>query len=154
MYKHNPAAIGNDKYRQGVYEMKNPQKYIGNNPPVYRSSWEYDFMQVCDLNPAIFQWASEPFPIQYTSPFDMKLHSYWPDFIVRSIQTNGKLKTILYEVKPRKQTMVEHAKSKRDKMALQLNAAKWQAAHEYAQAQGMDFYVVTEDQLYTKRRNR
>ena len=53
------------KYAQGKYQIKNPEKYVGRKFPTYRSSWEFTFCNFCDNNPAIIQWASEPFMIPY-----------------------------------------------------------------------------------------
>jgi len=36
------------KFAQGKYVLKNPDKYIGNKTPTYRSSWEWAVMNMCD----------------------------------------------------------------------------------------------------------
>ena len=33
------------KYHQGKYTIKNPQKYSGKGEPTFRSSWEFTFMK-------------------------------------------------------------------------------------------------------------
>jgi len=35
-------------FAQGIFVPKNPEKYIGNHKPKYRSGWEFTFMQFCD----------------------------------------------------------------------------------------------------------
>ena len=40
------------RWAQGKYSLKNPDKYVGNKNPTYRSSWEFHFMKFCDENPA------------------------------------------------------------------------------------------------------
>ena len=52
-------------WAQGIYEVKNPEKYVGNHKPKYRSGWELTFMLFLDSNQHIVQWASEPFRIPY-----------------------------------------------------------------------------------------
>ena len=38
------------KYAQGRYTVRNPQKYVGKGKPTYRSGWELTFMIFCDSN--------------------------------------------------------------------------------------------------------
>ena len=60
------------KFSQGVYEVKNREKYIGLGSPRYRSSWELTVMRMCDENDAIQQWASESIKIPYRDPLTGK----------------------------------------------------------------------------------
>jgi hypothetical protein len=60
----------------------------------------------------------------------------------------GKKRMELWEIKPRKQTFVGEAKTNRDKMALAINAAKWQAAQIWAKEHGAIFRVINEDSLF------
>ena len=53
---------------KGKFTPKNPEKYIGQRDPTYRSSWELSFMLFCDNNPAIENWASESIKIPYKDP--------------------------------------------------------------------------------------
>ena len=53
------------KFASGKYTVKNPAKYAGNKTPMYRSSWEWAFMQFCDNHPGVIQWASEAIKIPY-----------------------------------------------------------------------------------------
>ena len=39
----NRAKIGNKKYQQGKYTLVNSNKYIGQLPILYSSSWEFFF---------------------------------------------------------------------------------------------------------------
>ena len=36
------------RFAQGKYNLKNPDKYIGNRTPTSRSSWVFAFMKMCD----------------------------------------------------------------------------------------------------------
>ena len=70
------------KYAQGKYQLLNPQKYVGNKTPTYRSGWEWTFMQFCDNNPNVLQWASEAIHINYRNPFTGRNTIYVPDFLI------------------------------------------------------------------------
>ena len=82
-----------------------------------------------------------------------RFHRYFPDFVVKSRTKDGKVKTLMLEVKPKKQTM-EPAKKKRvSKQYIQevvtwgVNQAKWQAAEEFCLDRGWEFKILTEDHL-------
>ena len=47
------------KYAQGLYEVKNINKYVRKGKPKYRSGWELTFLIFCDTNDKIMSWASE-----------------------------------------------------------------------------------------------
>lgn len=136
------------KTHKGFYEIKNPEKYIGDHLPYYRSSWELTFMRKCDDHPSILQWASEPFKIPYHNPIKEKNTIYVPDFLVIYIDADKNKIAEIVEIKPLKQTVMEKAKTKRDKLQVELNALKWQAAVEYAERNGLKFRVMTEEQLF------
>jgi hypothetical protein len=142
------------KYAQGKYQIKNTEKYVGRKSPTYRSSWEFSFCTFCDNNPAVIQWASEPFMIPYRNPLTGKNTIYVPDFMMVYIDKNQQKHAEVVEVKPLKETNFESAKSVRDKAAVALNMAKWAAARAFCRAHGMVFRIVTEHDIYqgTKRR--
>ena len=88
------------RYLQGKYRLRLPSKYKGDpKNVVYRSSWEYKFMQWCDSRSAVQEWGSEEIAIPYVSPVDGKRHKYYPDFYVK---VRGK--KYIVEVKPFRQT--------------------------------------------------
>ena len=60
-------------FRQGFYEVKNSQKYVGNGKPKYRSGWEMTFMMFLDSNDNVINWASEPVRIPYRNPLTGKM---------------------------------------------------------------------------------
>ena len=136
------------KYAQGKYQLINPAKYVGNKTPTYRSSWEYVFMQFCDNNPNILQWASEAVHINYKNPLTGKNTIYVPDFLITYQDASGNQRAEVVEVKPKKETTLEGAKNVRDQAAAILNMAKWQAAQAWCKAHGLTFRVVTEDQIF------
>ena len=135
-------------YYKGVYEVQNPQKYIGNKNPIARSSWEYNFMHYLDFHPDVIAWASEPIRIPYYNHFKRKTTVYVPDFLVRYQDKTGGLKTELIEIKPMSQTLQEKAKGIQNKLQVALNRMKWAAAQQWCQKHGCKFVILTEDQLY------
>lgn len=149
--KFNPAKIKNTKHAQGIYGIKNIKKYKSTNPPIYRSSWEKDVMIALDLNPAVLEWSVEPFTIQYTCPVDGKTKNYFPDFLVKFIDLKtGKEHFQLLEIKPEKQCYMQLAKSRKDKITVLVNQAKWAAAMALCQKNGIEFKIITEKSLYRK----
>jgi hypothetical protein len=137
------------KYIQGKFQLKNPAKYVGNKTPTYRSSWELVFMQFCDNNPNILQWASEAVHINYRNPLTGRNTIYVPDFLITYNDAGGKQHAEVIEVKPTKETNLQEAgKSPRAQAAAILNMAKWEAARAWCRAQGLSFRVVTENDIF------
>lgn len=136
------------KYANGFYDVINAEKYIGKKRPHYRSSWELVMMRFCDNNPSVLQWASEAIHINYTNPFTNKNTIYIPDFLIIYIDKNGKRHGEVIEVKPAKETTMEAARSIRDKAAVALNMFKWEAARKFCAAQGLQFRIVNETDIF------
>jgi hypothetical protein len=137
------------KWAQGIYEVQNPQKYVGKGKPRYRSGWELTFMRFCDSNDKIINWASEAISIPYRNPFTGKSTVYIPDFFIVYQNRTGQVVSEVIEIKPKKQTLIEEkVTSARDRAAVALNYAKWQAAQAYCKRIGVAFRVITEDQLF------
>ena len=140
-------------YNQGVFTPKNPSKLIGNAQPKWRSSWELSMMSFLDSHPSVIQWASESIKIPYKNPLTGKQSQYVPDFLVLYQDKNGKQRAELVEVKPKKEAFLENAISKRDKVALILNTAKWGAAMAFCRKNGLVFRIVSETELFPKTGN-
>ena len=136
------------KYAQGKFTPMNPEKYVGNKTPTYRSSWEFVFMQFCDNNPSIINWASEAVHINYRNPLTGKNTIYVPDFLITYQDASGNQKAEVIEIKPKKETTLEGAKNIRDQASAILNRAKWEAARQWCRAHGLTFRVVTEDMIF------
>ena len=139
---------------QGIFRPKNPKKYIGDsNNIVYRSSWECRVMNWFDQNEDIISWASEELIVSYKSPIDNRFHRYFPDFIVKVKTRDGTMKTLMIEVKPKKQTIPPEQKKRVTKQYINevvtygVNQAKWKAAHEYCLDRGWEFKIMTEEHL-------
>jgi hypothetical protein len=139
------------KYNQGQFTPKNPQKIVGNAKILYRSGWELAMMTFLDNHPSVIQWASESIRIPYVNPLTGRRSQYVPDFLVLYQDKNGKQHAELIEVKPKKEAMMENAKSKRDKAFLIINQAKWQAALLWCKKSGVSFRLITEDQLFVQK---
>jgi hypothetical protein len=137
------------KFAQGRYDLKNPDKYIGTKTPMYRSSWEWHFMKLCDEHPAIAKWASESIKIPYRDPLTGKYTVYVPDFFIVYSNKKGKTKAELIEIKPENQTLRERVgKSQYNQAQYIKNKAKWEAASKYAKQNGIFFRIVTEKDLF------
>lgn len=107
-------------------------------------------MRYFDSNPAVLKWASEEFSIPYIKPTDMRVHQYFPDFVIVYKNKAGAIVKEILEIKPLKESLHENAKSEHDKIALAINIAKWQAADAFATKHGMKFRVITEKSLFVQ----
>lgn len=139
------------------YKPEYPSKYKGNPDNIIcRSSWERRFCRWCDLNENIISWGSEEFFIPYVSPVDNRVHRYYPDFIIKVKESNGKVKTYVIEVKPEKQTAPPKKRSRVTKSYLYeaqtyaVNQAKWKAAQEWCADRLVEFKIITERELGIK----
>ena len=138
----------------GIYKPVNPQKYRGNpNQVVYRSLWERKLMVYCDHNNAVLEWGSEEVIIPYVSPWDGKIHRYFPDFYMKVKQSDGSKKKFIIEVKPKAQCKPPREPKRKTKKYLNevrtwvINEAKWKNAVEYCKDRNMEFMILTEREL-------
>jgi len=137
------------RYAKGRYQPVNPEKYLGNTLPTYRSGWELSFMKFCDNHSSVTQWSSEPIRLPYIHPLSGKRTTYVPDFLIQYQDREGNVKTELIEVKPANQAIQERVgRSKRNQAHLIINQAKWAVARQYCKQQGMTFRVVTENEMF------
>jgi len=136
------------KFAQGVYQVANPQKYVGKKEPRYRSGWEHAFMRFCDNNENILQWASESISIPYRHPLTGKATIYIPDFLITYRTKDNRMCAEVIEIKPKKQSVLESKASARDRAIVAVNYAKWDAAQKWCRRQGLTFRVVTEDDIF------
>ena len=148
-------AIG--AWKQGKYDLKNPDKYKGTLPIFYRSSWEHRVFYFLDYNPNILTWASESVIIPYKCNIDNKMHRYFVDvnFIVND--KDGNQQRYLVEIKPFDQTIPPEIPSKKTPKSMQRynmaaltyqkNKDKWEAAEEWAIKNGYIFAIWTEKTL-------
>ena len=139
------------------YKPSYPQKYQGNPDNIIcRSSWERKMCRWCDLNENIISWASEEFSIPYVSPVDNRVHRYYPDYLIKVKESTGKIKTYVIEVKPKKETSPPKRPKRQTKSYIYeckmyaVNQAKWQAAREFCLDNGVEFKIITENELGIK----
>ena len=137
-----------NKFAQGIYQPRNPGKYVGIGNPRYRSGWELSFMNFCDSNDNILQWASESVKIPYRNPITGKQSIYVPDFLVTYRTKNNMTRAELIEIKPKKQSIIESKASARDRAIVAVNYAKWDVATKWARRNGLTFRVITEDDIF------
>jgi hypothetical protein len=148
------------KFSQGVYTVKNPEKYVGSKLPYCRSSWETTFCMFCDNNPSIQQWASEPVKIPYRDPLTGKQTVYVPDFLITYIDKNQGKHVEMIEIKPSNQMMLEKVgKNPYNQAQYVKNMAKWSAANAWCKNKGIKFRVINESDIFTntkstKKRNK
>lgn len=136
------------KWAQGVYQVLNAHKYVGNGLPRYRSGWEHSFMRFLDENENILQWASESIRIPYRHPITGKMTSYIPDFLITYRTKNSTVKAELIEIKPSGQSMMSEGQNPRERAVVAVNYAKWDAATKWAKQNGLTFRVITENQMF------
>jgi hypothetical protein len=153
-------------FKQGRYIPRYPEKYIGkrlaNGMPdiVYRSSWEKRAFIFLDLNESVISWNSEDIVIPYHYPIDNKMHRYHVDLLATFKTVDGGTKTLLMEIKPYVETLPpKQPKRKTEKSMMNYqraietyikNQSKWQAAKEFANNNGIEFIVLTENELFGK----
>lgn len=142
---------------KGYFKPKNPHKYRGNpSNIIYRSRWELKLMSLLDTHPDVLEWSSEEFFIAYRSPVDGKIHRYFPDFYVKKINRDGKIESVVIEVKPAAQTKEPIRQAKPTKryitevMTYGVNQAKWKAAREFCEDRKWSFIIMTEKELGIK----
>lgn len=137
------------KFAQGKYVCKNPEKYIGNRTPTYRSGWEFAFMRFCDTHSSIMKWASEAIKIPYRDPLTGKQTIYVPDFFIQYEDKFGRTVAEIIEVKPASQARLESVgKSSMNQAQYVKNQAKWAAATGWCKQQGLTFRVISEKELF------
>ena len=134
----------NSIYHQGSINPKTLTKYYesaSDQPVIYRSGLELQFINYCETNPQIVKWASEAIGIDYYCRIDKKTHTYYPDYIIES--KSGQ-KTII-EIKPYNQTVKpKMTDSLWLKQSWIKNVDKWKAAKAWATKNGLEFMIVTE----------
>jgi hypothetical protein len=148
-----------NKYKQGRYELINPDKYVGNkNWIVYRSGWEFMFCRWADLTKEVKKWGSEIIAIPYFDSLG-KEHKYYPDFYIELEKEGIEFKWVI-EIKPKKETAPPKKPLKENKRSIanynkaietyQTNIFKWKAAVNYCNSRNMEFKILTEDIIFSK----
>jgi hypothetical protein len=137
------------RFAKGHFNIKNPEKYVGNKTPIYRSSWEFAFMRFCDEHPSVTKWASEAIRIPYRNPLTNKNTIYVPDFFIAYVDAGGLQRSELIEVKPENQTLREKVgRSRANQAAWIVNQAKWAAARAFCKQKGIIFRVISDRDIF------
>jgi hypothetical protein len=145
-----------DKYRQGLFKPKNPNKYVGRGLPVYRSGWELRFFRWCDNNANVLEWASESVIIPYLNKADGKYHRYYTDGII-AIREGEKISKYIIEIKPSSQLKTPISGKKKistinyENYRYLQNISKWDAAKQWCDKRGYKFLILTEKELGLKK---
>ena len=143
---------------KGKFTPQNSSKYIGDSDNiVYRSMWERRCMKYFDTNSSVIAWASEEVSIPYYDTSTKRGRRYFPDFLIKVKDKNGKLKTHLIEVKPTKDlrppvggrgkkrsTVLYEAKT------YQMNRDKFASARKWCDERNITFDIWTEKHLQMK----
>lgn len=149
----------NGRVRQGYFTPKNPEKYKGDlTKIIYRSSWEFKFLEYCDNHIRVLEYASEPHGIPYFNPILKKESTYWIDCYMCTRNQDDSVTKWLIEIKPNKYlTPPEPPARLTEKQTLNyarhakmyiINTAKFKAAQAYALSQNMKFGIITENFLF------
>jgi len=141
------------KTAKGEFTPKNPQKYLGKYPIIYRSSWELPMMRLFDTHPSVLGWSSETISIPYKNPLTGQWSMYVPDFLVIYVDRSGAKHCEMIEVKPLKECPQYTGKvSKQTALVQAINAAKFQAAIAYCAKRGWKFRVANEQEMFAYKR--
>lgn len=149
------------KYNQGIFTPINREKYKGKNIDkiFYRSSWELQFLKYLDRHKDILMYSFECLYIPYIYPFrkpgqNYQIRRYYPDFLIKLINKDKKIETLLIEIKPDHQTRKPVRKQGLKKQRLiyesaiyQINKAKWKAAEEFCKKHNIRWVIMTEKNL-------
>lgn len=148
---------GKSHYKQGIYEVVNKDKYIGEKNPRFLSSWEYHVFRYLDFHPSVIKWGSEVVVIKYENPVKDKVSRYMVDIYLQYTTSSGAIKEEICEIKPYKETIEPQKRSNQKKhvyerqLATYLqNHAKWEAAKEYARQRNWNWRILTEYELFKK----
>ena len=82
------------------------------------------------------------------------MHRYFPDFYIKVKQANNSAKKYIIEIKPKKQCSPPDTQPKKrtvkwlnEVKTWSVNDAKWKYADKWCKDNGMEFKILTEDDL-------
>jgi hypothetical protein len=144
------------KYSQGLYVVKNPDKYMGDlRNVIFRSSYEQKLNIDLDTDSNVIRWCAEPpfLQIKYWDELKKKFRTYHLDYFVVKM-VNGVEMKLMIEVKPSKKLVkplppkvrtLLSMKSYQYRMAEWINIhSKRKACEELAKKMGWTYLFVTE----------
>ena len=149
--------MSNYKTYKGKFNPRNPKKYKGDvNNIIYRSSWELRAFKYFDDNLNVLEWQSEELAIPYHDPSTGKYRRYFPDIVATVKKDDGKIRTMVIEIKPEKQTKEPIKQKKVSKRYIlevttwATNKSKWETAINFCKIRDWDFVLMTELELGIK----
>jgi len=153
------------KYHQGLYVPQNKNKLMKANEKggvYYRSSWEKKVCIYLDMNDSIVRWGCEFIEIPYmltevknSIPTTTK-HRYYPDFYYELKNSDGSIKKVIVEIKPKVETLppkqLKNGATRKQLQSFEYaikmwnkNLSKWQTTIAYCKSKGIEFVIITED---------
>lgn len=142
------------KSYKGQFRPTNIYKYKGDHTNIiYRSLLERRYMEYFDLASNILEWSSEEIVIPYISPFDDRIHRYYPDFYIKKKESDGSILSYIVEIKPASKTKPPKIPKGRSKKYLYeqkdwiINTVKWEAAQKYCEKYNYKFLILTENNI-------
>jgi hypothetical protein len=147
------------EFRQGIYKPLNKKKCLNTTPVIFRSFLEARLFKILDTHENVIKWSSEQTVIPYVHPIKTKqnnkttLARYFVDIYVE-MNIDGINKKYLLEIKPHGQTLKPTPSNRKKPSTIiyenamyAINQAKWDAAKKYAHKKGMEFLVITENNI-------
>lgn len=138
----------NSKYHQGYVDRTKCRKLydsVKDEPIIYRSGLELQFINFCETNDKILKWSSEPISIKYYNRLKKKEANYYPDYVLEMKSKEGDVQHVIVEIKPYNQTkMPKETDSRWLKEMWVMNTDKWNAATKFAKDHNAKFIIVTE----------
>lgn len=140
-------------FKQGYYQLKHPEKYLGDpNKVRYMSSWELHTHEFLDNDPRVIKWGAEIVPIKYLKPTDKRVHTYYPDYYVKYKDRKGRIRQEIIEVKPKRQVQKPRSRTSRvrlyEDITYAINISKWKHAEQWCKKRGITFRILTEDNIF------
>lgn len=143
-------------YKQGTYEVKNKDKYIGTKDPRYLSSFELAVWQWCDRSPSVVKWGAEVVVVDYFNPVKNRKARYIVDLYLKYVNKQGETREEIIEIKPvdqcrpPKKGRGKKAESTflQESLTWATNQAKWEAATKYATDRKWTFRLLTEQSIF------
>lgn len=150
-----PGSNGKYHSKIGRFFPLHPEKYVGQSTPIFKSDLERRMMAYLDKTDSVVSWMYEPEqairyrdlsrPDKYGQGKERK---YYIDFVAVVKTPDNKLKTVWIEVKSKKETVPPKNKNNRLDMETWVrNQSKWAAAKKLSESKGVQFLIITEDQL-------
>lgn len=133
------------RFKQGVVARNTLHKLFESQqdkPVIYRSSYEWRFINWLERNPHIVGWGSECLCIPYKLD-NGENHSYYPDYVVKL--DSGDIWVV--EIKPANQTKKPSNQNSYAWTQWLKNKAKWKYALAYCNSHGYKFKIFTEDTI-------